>query len=227
MKIILSGCQNSGKSTFIKDFLKKWPMYVTPKKSYREILKEKNLSHSKESTEETQKVIMDFLVEQAIESSKNDFVILDRGVIDCLAYSLWLNNAGVVSDKFVDEQRILARETLKLYDVIFFVPITKAAPVLIENDGFRETDETYRAEIDYIFKAFGESYNKGDGRIFPKGDSPAWIEIFGNPEERIKMAEFYITEEGKCYGEDVNLLSDVIGATESDLKKIEKDMGLR
>jgi predicted ATPase len=226
MKISISGSTNMGKSTYIKDFIKKWPMYKTPEISYRDILTEKNLPHSKEATEETQKVIMDFLVEQAIQSSKEDFVITDRCVLDVLAYSAWLNANGKVTDKFLDEQRILVRETLKLYDVIFFTPITKAASVEIDNDGFREIDETYREEIDNIFKAFGVSYNSGDGRVFPKDDSPAWIEIFGNRDERIKMTEFYIMEDGKSFGEDQSLLSQVIGATENDLKKIEKDMGI-
>jgi len=227
MKIAVSGSTNMGKSTYIQDFLKKWPMYKTPEKSYRDLLKEKNLSHSKNSSEDTQKLILDFLVDQAIESSKNDFVITDRCVLDVLAYSSWLNLNGKASDNFVDSQRIIVRETLKLYDIVFFVPLTKVSTIPIEDNGFRETDATYREEIDNIFKAFGQSYNAGDGRIFPKDDSPAWIEIFGNPEERIKMTEFYITETGTCYGDDQSLLSQVIGASEADLKKIEKDMGKR
>ena len=50
------------------------------------------------------------------------------------------------------------------------------------------------------------------------------IEIFGSPEERIKLTEFYITEEGKAFGEDQNLLSNVIPASVNDLKNIESDM---
>ena len=225
MKIAISGAGNMGKSTYIKDFIAKWSMYEAPDKSYRDMLIEKNLPHSKNATEETQKAILDFLVEQAIESSKKDFTITDRCVIDALAYSCWLNINGKLSDKLLDEQRILVRETLKLYDIIFFVPLTKAANVPIENDGFREVDETFREEIDNIFKAFGQSYNQGDGRVFPKDDSPAWIEIFGSREERLKLTELYIDKDGKPYGDDQSLLNEVIGATEQDLKRIEKDMG--
>jgi predicted ATPase len=227
MKIAISGTSNMGKSTYIQDFIKNWSMYETPATSYREILKEKNLPHSKESTEDTQKIILDFLVDQAIESSKKDFVITDRCVLDALAYTLWLNANGKVSDKFADEQRIIVRETLKMYDIILFTPITKAANVEIENDGFRETDENFREEIDNIFKAFGQSYNVGDGRIFPRDDCPALIEIFGSREERIKITEFYLDKDGKPYGENQSLLSEVIGASEQDLKNIEKDMGIR
>ena len=213
MKIIVSGCQNSGKSTYIQDFIKKWPMYVKPEKTYREVLKEKNLSHSKNSTEETQKIIMDFLAEQATEMLKNDFVIADRCVLDCLAYSSWLNLNNKLSDKILEQQRILTRETLKLFDIIFFIPLTKVASIEIEDDGFRDIDPIYREEIDTIFKAFQQSYLRGDGRVFPTDDSPALIEIFGTREQRIKMTELYITKDGKPFGDDQSLISDIVPAT--------------
>lgn len=206
MKIAVSGCHNSGKSTYIKDFLAKWKMYESPESSYRSILKEKNLDHSKNSCEETQKIILDSLVDQAIESSKKDFVILDRCVLDNLAYSSWLHINDKVSEKFLDESRILVRETLKLFDIILFFPITKFSPIEIKNNNTRETDPVYREEIDIIFKAFQESYHRGDGRVFPKGDSPPIIEIFGNREERIKLTELYIRPDGKCFGEDESLI---------------------
>lgn len=227
MKIAVVGSQNMGKSTFVKDFITNWPMYTTTDKSYREMLQEKNLPHSKESTEETQKEILNFLTDQIINSAGNDFFITDRCVLDVLAYSSWLNLNGKLSDKLLDEQRVMIRETLKMFDIIFFVPLTKVAQVPIENDGFREIDETFREEIDNIFKVFSESYNRADGRVFPKEDSPALIEIFGNKEERIKMTELYIQPNGKFFGEETSLLSTVIGASEADLKRIEKDMGIR
>ena len=143
-----------------------------------------------------------------------------------MAYSSWLNLNGKVSDTFLDQQRIIVRETLKLYDILFFFPITKVSPVDVKADGFREIDPIFREEIDAIFKAFQDSYHRGDGRVFPKDDAAAVVEIFGNPEERIKMTELYLTEDGKCYGEDESLLNQVIGASEQDLKKIEKDMGI-
>lgn len=206
MKIAVSGTQNTGKSTFIKDFLNKWKMYETVDTSYRDLIKKDNLSHSKDGTEESQKKILDYLVDQAIEASKKDFVILDRCVLDNLAYSSWLHLNDKVSEKFLDESRILVRETLKLFDVIFFIPLTKFSNIPIEDNSVRETDPEYREEIDIVFKAFQESYHRGDGRVFPKGDSPPVIEIFGNREERIKLTELYIREDGKCYGEDESLI---------------------
>lgn len=209
MKIAVVGSQNTGKTTYISDFVKKWSMYKTPEKTYRDIIKEKNLSINENGTEESQKIILDALVDQAIEYSKKDFVILDRSVLDNLAYTSWLNLYEKVSDKFLDQTRLIVRETLKLYDILFFLPLTKFSNIEIKEDGLRSIDPVYRQEIDTIFKAFQESYNKGDGRVFPKDDSPAFIEIFGNPEERIKMTEFYLQENGTPFGEDQSLISDI------------------
>jgi hypothetical protein len=212
MKIAVIGTANIGKSTYIKDFLKKWPMYKLVDSEYRKLLKEKNLSHSKDGNEESQRIILNCLVDEVVKYSKDEFAIFDRCVVDVLAYSTWLHLNGKISEKFLDEQRILIRETLKLYDVLFFIPLTKVAPVEIDDNGIRETDPVYREEIDTIFKAFQESYHRGDGRVFPKDDCPAIIEIFGNPEQRLKMTELYLTQEGKCYGEEESLISDIIPA---------------
>lgn len=213
MRIAVIGTANIGKTTYIKDFLKKWTMYEAVDSNYRNLLKEKNLPHSKNGTEESQTIIMNCLVDEIVANSKKDFIIFDRCVLDVLAYSSWLYLNNKVSENFLDQQRILVRETLKLYDILFFIPLTKIAPVEIENNGIRETDPIYREEIDTIFKSFEESYHRGDGRIFPKDDSPAIIEIFGNQEERIKMTELYLREDGKCFGEDESLISDIVPAT--------------
>jgi GTPase SAR1 family protein len=224
MKIAVIGTQNTGKTTYIDDFLKKWTMYKKPETSYRDLIKEKNLPHSKDGTEETQTLILNALVDQAIEFSKKDNVILDRSVLDVLAYSTWLCLNEKVSEKFLDQQRIIVRETLKMYDVLFFIPLTKTSKINIVDNGTRNVDPIYREEIDNIFKVFQESYHRGDGRIFPKDDTPPVIEIFGNEKERIKLTEFYIKEDGTAYGEDENLLNTVIPATPDDVKTIESRM---
>jgi len=209
MKIAVIGTQCVGKSTYIQDFLAKWPMYKTPEKTYRDLVKENNIPLNKEGSEESQRQILDFLAEQATQYSKNDFVIFDRCVLDNLAYSSWLHLNGLVSEKFLDTSRILVRETLRLYDILFFLPLTKASPVEIVADGIRDTDPVYREEIDNIFKVFNQSYLQGDGRIFPKGDSAAFIEIFGTREQRIALTTMYVQENGKQFGEEQSLISDI------------------
>jgi hypothetical protein len=209
MKIAVVGTQCIGKSTYIKDFLQKWSMYKTPSTCYRNLIKEKNIEINKLGSEETQKIILDFLVDQAMSYSKDENIIFDRCVLDNLAYSSWLYLNDKVSEKFLDQSRILARETLKLFDIIFFLPITKISPVEIVEDGIRDTDPVYREEIDNIFKAFSKSYAQGDGRVFPSTDCPALIEIFGSPQGRIQLTSLYLTEEGKAFGETQSLISDL------------------
>jgi len=209
MKIAITGTHCVGKSTLIKDFLKKWPNYITPEKSYRDFIKEKNIPHSKEGTEESQRLILDALFDQSQEYSKHDNVIFDRCVLDNLAYSSWLNLNEKVSDKFLDESRIMVREALKLIDVVFFIPLTRVSPIELKEDELRDNDPTYREEIDNIFKIFVHSYRQGDGRVFAADDAPPIIEIFGKPQERIKMLELYLDEEGKAFGEEKSLISDI------------------
>lgn len=213
MRISITGTHSTGKTTYVSDFLKKWSMYETPPNSYRELIKNKNIPHSKNGTEESQKQILDYLIDQAIENSKKEFIISDRCVLDNLAYTSWLNLNGKVSDKFLEQTRTLTKETLKLYDVIFFVPLTKVAEVKLEENSIRETDPVYREEIDHIFKAFYQSYTKGDGRVFPVDDSPAMIEIYGDRETRIKMTELYIKENGKPFADEESLISDIVPAS--------------
>jgi hypothetical protein len=210
MKIAVVGTQCIGKSTYIKDFLNKWSMYKTPEKSYRDLIKEKNIPINKIGTEESQQLILDFLIDQATQYSKEENVIFDRCILDNLAYSSWLHLNDKVSEKFLDTSRIIVRESLKLFDIIFFLPITKTSPVKIVEDGIRDTDPVYREEIDNIFKAFYQSYLQADGRVFPTSDSPAFIEIFGSQEQRIALTGLYITDIGNAYGDKESLLSDII-----------------
>jgi hypothetical protein len=210
MRIAVSGTQNIGKSTYINDFLKKWTMYKRPEKTYREIIKEKNLNINEIGDEDSQNIILNALVDQALSTSKDDFTICDRCVLDNLVYSSWLNLNGKVSDSFLEKTRTIVRETLKFYDIIFFLPITKFSSIQIEDQGLRSTDPKYREEIDIIFKAIQESYNRMDGRVFAADECPALIEIFGNPEERIKLTELYLQPNGKPYGEDQSLINDIV-----------------
>jgi GTPase SAR1 family protein len=210
MKIAVCGTSCVGKSTYIDDFCNNWKNYKKPEKSYRNLIKEKNLPHSSNGTEESQMAILNSLVDQAIEFSKKENIIFDRCVLDNMAYTSWLFLKDKVSEKFLNETRILVRETLKLYDIIFFVPLTKVSLVKLTESELRENDPVYREEVDNIFKTFVASYHKSEGKIFPSEDCPAVIEIFGSPEERIQMTKLYLTEEGKPYGENESLLTGII-----------------
>ena len=207
MKIAISGSQCVGKTTFINDFIKNWPMYTTPTETYRDIIKKNKLGHSSNGSEDTQTAILEFQMEQNKSYRKgHDKVIFDRCELDNLAYTSWLHLNGKASERFLDETRIKTRRSLEGYDLIFFLPLTKVSQVEIKEDGMRDTDPVFREEVDNIFKVFMQSYYQGDGRVFPSSDGPAVIEIYGNPEERIKLTSLYITQDGEPYGEDQSLL---------------------
>lgn len=208
MRIAISGTANQGKSTLIRDFLEKWPNYKTESKTYRELIKEQKLPHSKKATKESQWKILNLMVEELQKYNKNDYVLFDRCTLDNLVYSLWCceKGKGKIDDKFISKCIPVVRESLKLLDIIFFLPITKVAPVKLEDNGTRETDEVYVKEIDALFKSLTQQYSLNLGRtpFFPADDCPGIIEIFGNPLERIEMIKWYIDAEGDLIGGDVN-----------------------
>jgi len=208
MRIAISGTANQGKSTLINDFLAKWPMYKTESKTYRDLLKDKKLPHSKKATKDSQWKILNLMVEELQNYSKKDYVIFDRCTLDNIVYSLWCcdKQTGRIDEKFISKCIPVVKESLKHLDIIFFLPITKVAPVPIVENGLRETDEIYVKEIDSLFKSLIMQYRHALGRtpFFPADDCPGIIEIFGKPEERIEMIKWYIDAEGDLIGGDVN-----------------------
>ena len=92
MRIAFSGTANSGKTTLLKSFLYTWSNFSTPEKTYRDMLVEKELDHSSSTTTETQSEVMNFMVDQLFENSKDDCVVYDRCPLDSVAYTLWSND---------------------------------------------------------------------------------------------------------------------------------------
>ena len=211
MRIGVSGTQCIGKSTFLQDFLKAWPMYKTDTKKYTDYAKEKGLKLNKEGNEESQMFILNFLCDQIVGQSKDTNLILDRTVLDNLVYTMWLNANDKVPNSFVKKTIDIVRETLPFYDIIFFFPITKYSPVNIEKAEHREINPIYRQEIDVLFKALMDRYGKHDLVYFPidhKLGCPALIEIIGNREERIQLTKMYLTPDGTTFGNEDTLLTD-------------------
>jgi len=209
MRIAVSGTANTGKTTFIKDFLKKWDNYSTPEKTYRDVLKEKKLNHSDKTNKETQKCILDFLVNQQKEYTKDDNIIYDRCPWDNLVYSMWAleQEDSDIDEKFIDECIPIVRDSMKDLDIIFFTPLTKASPIKIEDDGVRQADERYIQNIDSVFKEFYRRYmHQSFEPFFPQGDVPAIIELFGAPQERIYMASLYVDVDGDAIEGDMESL---------------------
>jgi hypothetical protein len=208
MRIAISGTANQGKSTLIKDFLANWPMYKVGGDSYRKYLNKNKVQHSKKTNKDTQWKILNLIVEDLQNFKKDDYVIFDRCALDNLVYSLWCceKQVGRIDEKFIEKCIPIVRESFKHLDILFFLPITKAAPIPIVENGVRETDEIYVKEIDALFKSMMQQYQHNLGRtpFFPADDCPGIIEVFGTPEERIGMIKWYIDVDGDLIGGDVN-----------------------
>ena len=210
MRIAVSGSHCLGKSTFVQDFIKQWPMYSTPKEKYTDLKKKRNFTINESGTEESQRKILTFISDQVIGKTKEDNIIFDRCVLDNLVYTLWLNNYDKVPNSLVKDTINAVRSTLIFYDVIFFTPITKVSPINLEDSGHRSVDPIYRAEIDNIFKSLMQTYYKNSTVYFPFDHElgcPAIIELYGSREERIELAKMYINKEGKSYGEGESLIA--------------------
>ena len=127
MRIAISGTACQGKYTLVKDFLDLWPSYKTPEKTYRSVLQENNLSHSSKTNKETQRKILDFMIEEQQKYRSSDNVIFDRCPLDNLVYSMWAceQNNSDIDEEFVSSCIPLVRESFRNLDIIFFIPITK------------------------------------------------------------------------------------------------------
>jgi len=205
MRIAIIGSQNSGKSHLIGEFIQKWPMYKTPEKTYRNIIKSRNIKINQEGDEESQKVILNALIDE-VQQASGDFLIFDRCVVDNIAYTLWLNAHDKASDKFVMDSKFLALQTLKMFDILFYIPLRDE--IKIEEKDNRDTNPEFRKEIDNIFKALVLSYEKGTGAFFPTEDCPAVITLDGPPDIRCEQIRLYLKDNGKFFtDEDGSLLS--------------------
>ena len=219
MRIAICGTANIGKSTLIQDFLQEWDMYGREVKTYRDVLTEKGLPHSKNTTKESQKAILDYMVETLKEFKEGDKVIFDRCPLDNLVYSMWAMSQedNDIDEDFVDECIPIVSDALKNLDFIFFIPVTKHNEIEIEENGDRETDKQYIQEIDSFFKVLQRHYHEHpqDNPFFPRDDSPALIEVFGTKQERIQMIKLYLDIDGDLIGGDGQ--SDIFSPENMDL----------
>ena len=209
MRIAFSGTANTGKTTLIKNFLSVWSNYVTPEKTYRELIKEKDLKHSSSTTTDSQWDILNFMIDQLQSYDKKSKVVFDRCPLDNLVYTLWAHDRGIegFDKKYVDKCITLTKESMRHLDIIFILEYD--ASIKIEEDGLRDTNIDYIKEIDNIFKALFAQYEQNyDADVFfPKDDSPAIIILPSNPQRRVDIICEYINADGEPYGDEHSLFN--------------------
>jgi nicotinamide riboside kinase len=140
MRIAVIGPQNTGKSTFIQDFLKEFPHYTTPETTYRDLVEEKKLEVNQETNVESQKEIRDFLFGQLRHNTAYN-VIFDRCLIDNYVYTSVQYEAGTIPKWFVDETDAMMRDTLQAVDLYLFIPTAVSVPLV--DDGTRDITAKY------------------------------------------------------------------------------------
>lgn len=214
MLISVSGTHCVGKSTFIEDFLKNWSMFKRPTKTYRDVIKDKNLKINKETTKYSQELILDSMIEiMDSYSRKKDYIIFDRTPLDNVMYSLWAYSKGVgdIDEPFIEKCIAKSRKAIQRLDIMFYIPLREKDKIPLVDDGVREVDPDYQKEIDNLFFAAKELRDNGDDKFFNAKDCSPLIEVFGNREERIEIAKLYLKEDGSIYGEEDSLILDALG----------------
>ncbi|NBW33564.1 MAG: hypothetical protein EBR30_00755 [Cytophagia bacterium] len=208
-KIGIIGTQCIGKSTLIEDMMLQWPQLSKPERTYRDLVKEKNLPVNKNGTKESQEAILNFLVDEAMENVGKKKLVYDRTPLDNLAYSLWLYEKGEsdIDEAFIDKTVDLVRNSIRFYSVLFYLPLIEQNEVPLTAKEQRDIDPVYRAEIDVLFDAFYRAREKGGSRFFYNEDCPMIIPIYGNPLQRIAMIKQYINDKCEFYGEEDSLIA--------------------
>ena len=166
MKIGLCGTMSVGKTTLTKA-LSKHPLFenftaVTERSKYLNSL---GIPLNHKTTIEGQTI---FLAERVTELMQPN-IITDRTIIDVMAFTECATHTSIIdADAFIE----YARRFVGQYDYIFYIP---PEGIDIKDNGVRETDVTYRKEIDESIQKLLLKYR------------PVYFTIKGSTEERIEQ----------------------------------------
>ena len=166
MKIGLTGTMSVGKTTLVKALseIEQFKGYTctTERSQYLNSL---GIPLNHATTIEGQTI---FLAERVTELMQ-DCLITDRTVIDVMAFTNCAKRVSYIDgDAFAD----YASRFVRQYDYIFYI---SPEGMDVEDNGVRETDTTYRAEIDKEIKKLLNKYR------------PIYFELKGTTNERINQ----------------------------------------
>ncbi|MCP9806628.1 AAA family ATPase [Cyanobium sp. T1B-Tous] len=187
MRIAVSGSHSLGKSTVVNDWVASRNDYIREEEPYRVLgLQGPYEIFFREASTRLQNGIQLYYSISRVHryATSDQRVIFDRAPVDYLAYSQYTANQGLtdIDDAFVRSMLPAVREALDHLDILAFVPQSEVWPVAMENDGIRPVDQSYRSEVDTLFK---QIYREGCFEIFPLKNGPLLIELVGPPEQRL------------------------------------------
>lgn len=148
MRIAVIGPQNTGKSTFVQDFLKEFSHYVSPEETYRDVIESKGLVVNQKSSLESQKEIRDFMFGQLRHNTAYN-IIFDRCLIDNYVYTFIQYEKGEIPKWFVDETEAMMKDTLQSVDMFLFIPTAVSVPLV--DDNTRDITASYVDTVNHVF----------------------------------------------------------------------------
>ena len=183
MRIAISGTHFMGKSTFIEDFIEKYPSYKHEAEPYYRFQEEISTGLSLEPCLDSFLEQLDYSINQLNECATEQNVIFDRCPVDFLAYIMCeLDKESIdINDSEVSERFADVKAALNHLDLIIFLPITKEHPI-----EYTEENSAYRKAADKCFKKL---YRDDACDIFPRYDHPKIIEISGDRATRLRKLE--------------------------------------
>lgn len=154
MKIVCIGTHNTGKTTFIHDFLCEYPSFMTPVRTYRDLVREDNLAINQEGTCENQTRIFNYVKNQQQQLPASQDIIMDRCAFDAMVYTTAICGWQSITEAHTELLASMEKEAyllLSQFDLILHFPLKGNEHIVITADGLRDTDEKYRKYVDYIF----------------------------------------------------------------------------
>lgn len=177
MRIAVIGPQNTGKSTFVEDFLAALPHYSTSSATYRDVVTEKGLEINQKTSEEAQRAIRDFLEAQTrLFPAEN--AIFDRCVIDNWVYTKTGVLKGNIREEFLTETEGVLRSSLRDFEAIVFIPTVSG--VALVDDELRDIDRDF---IDLVNRLYIELLL----RLRVEIPHPIVV-VTGSRKERVRIA---------------------------------------
>lgn len=211
MRIILSGCQHNGKTTLAHAIAARWPKYEVIEPSYRKLIVDKNLSINRIGDKESQEIIRNALCDDAINNASKTHYVSYRGIIDNVVHTLYLGEKDLIKDTdFIADSINICRNIVKMYDVIFWLPINEDIQLIDHTNPHRDMDKDFRWEINNIFEGVYDTYKENSGLFFDKEDQPPMIPLLGNTvESKLEEISQYFNDDGDLIEEKTSVLSEL------------------
>lgn len=168
----IAGAHGTGKTTLL-EALKKEPLFkdVDFLPEITRTIREQGFDINEAGTLDTQILVMAAHMQNLL-LHKN--FIVDRSLIDGVAYTRYLYDNGQIPDWFLIYCSELLDTYLKMYDLIIYIPVEFD----IVDDGVRSINPSFRDEIQLLFEDMIEEYSKELTNI---------ITVTGTVEQRVKQ----------------------------------------